>query len=98
MLHGKNRVDPKYKVVFQKSAFKEYKSLPRKIQIRVDQLLEILSIDPLSEILKFKKIRGKENHYRVRIGDYRVIYSPVNDVLVVRVIRVGHRKDVYRHF
>ena len=64
----------------------------------MDKVLEILSIDPLSEVLRFRKIRGKENHYRVRVGDYRIIYSPVNEVLVVRVIRIGHRKDVYKHF
>ena len=87
-----------YKVFFQKSAYKEYKALPGKIRIRVDEILEILRINPLSEILKFKKIRGKENHYRVRTGDYRIIYSPANDTLVVRVIRIGHRRDVYRHF
>ena len=61
-------------------------------------VLEILSIDPLSEVLKYKKIKGKDNHYRVRVGDYRIIYSPQHDVLIVRVIRLGHRKDVYRYY
>ena len=91
-------VEPRYRVVFQKSAHKEYLSLPKKVRLRIDETLLILSINPLSEILRFKKIRGKENHYRVRVGDYRVIYSPQNDVLVVRIIKVGHRKDVYRYF
>ena len=90
--------EKRFKVLFQKSAFKEYEGLPRKIRGRVDQVLEILSINPLSEVLRFKKLRGKENHYRVRIGDYRLIYSPQHEVLIVRVIRIGHRKDVYRHF
>jgi mRNA interferase RelE/StbE len=87
-----------YKVLFQKSAFKEYKKLPIKVRRKVDESLEILSINPLSEILKFKKIRGKDNHYRIRIGEYRMIYSPQDENLIVRVIRVGHRKDVYRFF
>ena len=90
--------DSRYKVVFQKSAYKEYKALPKKIKNRVDEVLEILSINPLSEVLRYRKVRGKENHFRVRVGDYRIIYSPVNEVLVVRVIRIGHRKDVYRYF
>jgi mRNA interferase RelE/StbE len=90
--------EPRYRVVFQKSAYKEYRALPKEILRRVDEVLEILSINPLSEVLKFKKIRGKANHYRVRIGDYRIIYSPQFNVLVVRVIRLGHRKDVYRYF
>ena len=88
----------RYKVLFQKSAYKEYKALPKAVRLRVDQALEILSIDPLSEVLRFKKIRMKENHYRVRVGDYRIIYSPQTATLIVRVIRIGHRKDVYRHF
>lgn len=87
-----------YRILFQKSAFKEYKKLPKKIREKVDESLEILSVNPISEILRFKKIRGKENHYRIRIGDYRLIYSPQDGYLVVRVIRIGHRKDVYRHF
>lgn len=65
---------------------------------RIDQVLEVLSINPLLEILRFKKIRGKENHYRVRVGDYRMIYSPQAEALVVRVIKVAHRKEVYRYF
>jgi len=87
-----------YKVLFQKSAFKEYKKLPKKVQVKIDESLEILSVNPLSEILRFKKIRGRENHYRIRIGDYRLIYSPQNEQLIVRVIRVGNRKDVYKYF
>jgi mRNA interferase RelE/StbE len=90
--------DSRYRVVFQKSAYKEYRSLPKKVRLRIDETLLILSINPLSEILRFKKIRGKENHYRVRVGEYRIIYSPQNDVLVVRIIKVGHRRDVYRYF
>lgn len=88
----------RFRVLFQKSAFKEYQALPKGIKSRVDQVLEILSINPLSEVLQFKKLRGKENHYRIRVGDYCVIYSPQHEVLIVRVIRIGHRKDVYRYF
>jgi mRNA interferase RelE/StbE len=87
-----------YRILFQKSAYKEYEMLPKKVQAKVDEALEVLSINPLSEILRFKKIRGRDNHYRIRIGDYRLIYSPHHDQLIVRVIRVGNRKDVYRHF
>lgn len=87
-----------YKVLFQKSAFKEYQKLPKQVRSKVDECLEVLAVNPLSEILRFKKIRGRENHYRIRVGDYRIIYSPQNDHLIVRVIRIGNRKDVYRHF
>jgi mRNA interferase RelE/StbE len=88
----------KYRVLFKKSAEKEYKALPKSVRKKIDDSLEMLSIDPVSEILKFKKIRGKENCYRIRVGEYRIIYTPLLDVLIVRVIRIGHPKDVYRHF
>jgi mRNA interferase RelE/StbE len=87
-----------FKVVFQKSAFKEYKSLPKKVKLKVDEVLQILSINPLSEVLRIKKLRGKENHYRIRVGNYRIIYSPQFEVLTVRVIRIGNRRDVYRYY
>jgi len=87
-----------YDIVFVATAWKEYKGLPKAIRKRVDEALEIIAVNPLAEILRFKKIRGRENHYRVRIGEYRLIYSPSADTVVVRVIRIGHRKDVYRHF
>ncbi len=87
-----------WKVLFQKSAFKEYSKLPKKVKVKIDETLEMLSINPLGEVLRFKKIRGKENHYRVRVGDYRIIYTPQNAKLIIRVIRVGHRKDVYKFF
>ena len=97
-LNGRNVPRPRYKILFQKSAYREYRALPKAVRLRVDQALEFLSIDPLSEVLRFKKIRGKENHYRIRVGDYRIIYSPQTSTLIVRVIRIGHCKEVYRHF
>jgi len=87
-----------YEVVFQKSAYKEYEALPKDIKSKIDEVLLIIRINPYSEILKLKKIKGRENHYRIRVGDYRVIYTPVNQTLVIRIIRVGHRKDVYKFF
>jgi mRNA interferase RelE/StbE len=39
---------------------------------------------------------GEEHAYRIRIGDYRVVYDVLEDVIVVLVLRIGHRKDVYR--
>jgi len=88
----------KWEIFFQKSAYKEYSKLTKKVKAKIDETFEILSINPLGEILRFKKIRGKDNHYRVRVGDYRIIYTPQNDRLIIRVIRIGHRKDVYKFF
>ena len=88
----------KWKIFFQKSAHKEYTKLPKRVRLKIDEAFEILSINPLGEILRFKKIRGKDNHYRIRVGDYRIIYTPQESKLIIRVIRIGHRKDVYKFF
>ena len=90
--------DSNWKIFFQKSAHKEYEKLPKKARLKIDEALSILSINPLSELLNFKKIKGKDNHYRIRVGDYRVVYTPQNEKLIIRIIRVGHRKDVYKFF
>ncbi|NJR67091.1 MAG: type II toxin-antitoxin system RelE/ParE family toxin, partial [Leptolyngbyaceae cyanobacterium CRU_2_3] len=42
-----------------------------------------------------KKLKGRQNQYRVRSGDYRIIYSVEDTSLIVRVIKVGHRRDIY---
>jgi mRNA-degrading endonuclease RelE of RelBE toxin-antitoxin system len=43
-----------------------------------------------------KKLAGAERTYRIRVGEYRVIYEVLGEVLLIEVIKVGHRKDVYR--
>lgn len=85
-----------YKIEFKQSAYKEFKSLPENIRDRISEAIKILCINPYSELLVYKKIKGKDNYYRIKIGVYRVIYSIYNDILVVKVIRVGHRKDIYK--
>ena len=43
-----------------------------------------------------EKLEGRENRYRIRVGDYRVIYEIHDEVLLVLVVRIGHRREVYR--
>ena len=88
----------KWTIVFQKSAHKEYEKLPQKIRKKIDEALEILSISPFNDILNFKKIRGKNHHYRIRIGDYRIIYALKDQSIIITIIRIGHRKDIYKFF
>lgn len=85
-----------YRVEFTKSAQKEFLKLNRTIQEKVVSALGVLSANPFSELIKFKKIKGSFCLYRIRIGDYRVVYEILNETLKVVVIKVGHRRDVYR--
>jgi mRNA interferase RelE/StbE len=43
-----------------------------------------------------KKLQGEENSYRIRVGDYRVIYDIFDDILLVKIVDVGHRSKVYK--
>jgi mRNA interferase RelE/StbE len=87
-----------YKVVFAKSARKEWEKLPVSAQDKVIDAVRLLALNPFTELLQIKKIKGAEALYRIRLGDYRVVYEVKNDVLVILVIKIGHRKDVYRGF
>ena len=91
-------VRKKWKIIFKKSAYKEYKKLPKRYQLKISELLNILQINPLSEVLQIRKIQNQNNCYRIRIGDYRVVYSLHKKQLIVEVIRVGHRQDIYQFF
>lgn len=85
-----------YTVEFVKSAEKEFLRLPKKHRDRFAEALKLLSISPYSELLKIKKLKGTENVYRIRVGEYRLIYEVKRKRLIVLVIKVGHRSDVYR--
>lgn len=85
-----------YKVEFVKSAQKEFNRLSKGIQDKVTKALYLLAQDPFSELLKIKKLKGADQLYRLRLGDYRVVYEVRQNVLVVVVIKIGHRKDIYR--
>ncbi len=81
-----------YRIVFRKSVEKDLKSIPRKDQIRVLRRIQELAGNPRPP--SCKKLSGQER-YRVRQGNYRILYEIVDDNLVVTVVNVGHRRDVY---
>ena len=83
-----------YRIQFKKSARKEIAALPKRDQRRVVSAIEALSDDPRPEGVR--KLTGTEDAYRLRVGDYRIVYQITDNVLTVFVVRVGHRKDVYR--
>lgn len=86
-----------YSVEFTKSAKKEFFKLESKIQERVTDALTVLSQNPFSTILNCKKLKGADNLYRVRLGDYRLVYEIRKSVLIVLVVKIGHRREVYRN-
>ncbi|HOT90813.1 MAG TPA: type II toxin-antitoxin system RelE/ParE family toxin [Anaerolineae bacterium] len=83
-----------YTIEWKRSAVKELKQLPQDAIARIVKAVEQLSANPYPAGVK--KLIGSEHTYRLRVGTYRVVYTLQANVLVIIVIRVGHRKDVYR--
>ena len=83
-----------YQVIVKPSAEKAIRKLDRDTQRRVVGLLTALAEEPRP--IGVVKMAGADNLWRVRLGDYGVVYEIHDDRLIVLVVRVAHRKDVYR--
>jgi len=75
------------------SVAKDLKAIPRQSVLRILDKIEALREDPRP--FGCEKLSGLER-YRIRQGSYRIIYSIFDDEIVVEIVKVGHRKDVYR--
>jgi mRNA interferase RelE/StbE len=84
-----------YEVAFKKSAEKELLALPKRIQQQIVDAIRLLAINPRTELLQIKKLKGAENLFRVRVNDYRVLYTIADRILKVTVVKLGHRRSVY---
>ena len=82
-----------YKFFFKKSVQKDFDNIPKKDLKRILSRIETLSENPRPS--GCEKLTGQER-YRMRQGRYRIIYSIQNDELTVWVVKVGHRKHIYR--
>jgi len=83
-----------YRVEIKKSAQKEIAALSKRDRRRVMSAIAALADEPRPQGVR--KLVNAENAYRIRVGDYRVVYQLARRVLTVFVVRVGHRKDIYR--
>ena len=84
----------RYNVAIARRAIKSIAGLPRNQQRRIRAAIDLLAEEPRPP--NCVALTGEESVYRVRVGDYRIIYDVIDDRLVIHVIRVGHRRDVYR--
>jgi mRNA interferase RelE/StbE len=83
-----------YQVVVERSAEKDLKRLSSGIRSRVAVALRALGGNPRP--LGSRKLTGTKNDWRVRVGNYRIIYEIADVIRVVRVLRIRHRREVYR--
>ena len=84
----------RYSIRFVESAARSLKKLPVGPRVRIAARIEALADNPSPP--GTRKMAGEEHAYRIRIGDYRVVYDVLDDAIIVLVLRIGHRKDVYR--
>jgi mRNA interferase RelE/StbE len=83
-----------YNLEIKASARKDLARLQPAIASRIVEAIEILADEPYPA--GSRKLKGFDFRYRIRVGDYRVIYEIRNSILTVYIIRIGHRKDIYR--
>lgn len=83
----------KYKIQIKTSAVKELNKLPKKDLKKVVVKIQALSENPRPP--GCEKLSADEK-YRIRHGNYRIIYSIEDDILIVFVVKIGHRKDIYK--
>ena len=82
-----------YEILFKKSVFKDFQSIPKKDLKRILERIESLAENP--RLPGSKKLAGQER-YRLRQGRYRILYSIQDHELTIWIVKVGHRKNVYR--
>ena len=83
-----------YRIEWKDSARKELRRLDRPVIPRILEAVRSLAANPFPQ--GYRKLKGSGQSYRIRVGEYRVVYEVAEDHLVVEVVRVRHRKDVYR--
>jgi mRNA interferase RelE/StbE len=84
-----------YRIELKPSAAKALSNLPKPIQKRIAAKIDALGVTPRPPGVK--QLSGSEHLYRIRSGEYRILYQIQDAVLVVLVIRIGHRREVYRN-
>ena len=83
-----------YRVSFAPAALRQFRKLPAAVQTRLSPHIDALANDPRPNGVV--KLSGAADIYRIRVGDYRIIYEIRDAVLVVLVLKIGDRRDVYK--
>jgi mRNA interferase RelE/StbE len=83
-----------YQIEFKARAKKELARVPREFAKKIIVEIAALALNPRPN--GSKKLVGAEHTYRIRVGNYRVLYSVLEQQLIIEVIKIGHRKEVYK--
>ncbi len=83
-----------YQIVIVKSAAKQLNTIPHLYKERIIKKIDSLSLNPRP--FGAEKLANRENEYRVRVGVYRIVYSIFDKKLIVEVVDIDHRKQIYK--
>jgi len=84
-----------YNLIWKNSAKKEIRKLEKKERLKILAAVEDLCLNP-RQTQGVKKLVGSDHSFRLRVGNYRVIYELLDNILSIEIIKVKHRKDIYR--
>ena len=84
-----------YQIKILPAALRQLEAIPRLDQKRIKNRIDALAADPWPAGVK--RLRGQVELLRIRSGNYRIVYTVERDRLIVLIIKIGHRREVYRH-
>lgn len=83
-----------YQLIFEKQVFKDLDKVPRNDLTKIQEVFKLLKSNP--RLFSNAKLKGAPNRYRIRKGDYRIIYINEDISKTVKIMLVRHRRDIYR--
>ncbi len=83
----------KYEITVSKSALKELQKLPKEANNKIIPSISKLANNPRPT--GSKKLKGSNSNWRIRVGNYRIIYAIDDEILIVDIRKIGHRRDIY---
>ena len=84
-----------YEILFTKQAYKALRRIPRSLAQRIRGKIELLAVDPYAPNPNVRKLTGRPG-YRLRVGDWRIIYEIRTDELIILVLKIAPRGEVYK--
>ena len=94
MNSGSDQTPRRYEVRLARRAVRSLADLQRRDQQRMRAAIDLLAENPRHP--NCVALQGETGVYRVRVGDYRIVYEVYDRLLMVQVVRIGHRREVYR--
>lgn len=83
-----------YSIKVTSHAARSFRKLPRDVQNRLSPSIELLKDNPRPP--GSEKLIGTDDAYRIRVGDYRILYEVIDQELIIYIMETGHRREVYR--